>query len=278
VKPILALLRKHVHDTRGTLILSAAALFALGWLYVFFTSLNEAQILEALASDSEDSRFRWLRNMGMLEQPPTVQIIVAFWNSPFILLTIAIWAIARGSIAVGAEVERGTLDLIMSRPVTRSSYLSSHVLVAVLGLLFLALALATGATVGVHYNFLRVPPTFWSFVPPALNLAALGLPIYGYTLLVSSLDHVRWRPTMIGSILTLAGFIARVIAVVPVMQKFEWRVWLERVSIFKLFDPVDAVSTAESLNFNLAALTGIGVGCVVLAFLAFAHRDLPANG
>jgi ABC-2 type transport system permease protein len=278
LKPLFALLRKHLHDTRGTLILSAAALFALGWLFVFFTSLNEAQILEGLASDSEDNRFRWLRSMNMLEQPPSVQIVVAFWNHPFIVLTIAIWAIARGSIAVGAEVERGTLDLIMSRPVTRSAYLFSHVFIAVLGLLFLALALALGARVGVHYNFLRVPPDFSMLLAPALNLAALGLPMYGYTLLASSLDHVRWRPTMIGSVLTLAGFIARVIALIPVMQKFEWRIWFDRASIFKLFDPVDAVSAAESLNFNLAVLAGLGAGCIVLAFLCFSQRDLPANG
>ena len=71
--------------------------------------------------------------MGMLEQPPSVSIMVAFWNSPFILLTIAIWGIARGSIAVGAEVERGTLDLILSWPISRSAYLLSHVLVGLFG-------------------------------------------------------------------------------------------------------------------------------------------------
>ena len=36
---------------------------------------------------------------------------------------------------MGAEVERGTLDLILSRPVSRFSYLLSHVLIGVLGLL-----------------------------------------------------------------------------------------------------------------------------------------------
>ena len=274
----LALIRKHVHDTRGTLLISAAALFALGWLYVFFTSLNETEILKALASDSEDNRFRWMRNMGMLEQPPSVSIMVAFWNSPFILLTIAIWGIARGSIAVGAEVERGTLDLILSRPISRSAYLLSHVLVALFGLVLLALALAAGATVGVQYNYLRIPPSFWTLIRPAVNLAFLGFPIYAYTLLVSSLDHVRWRPTMVGSVLTLAGFVAWVVSVVPVMQKYTWKVWLERISIFKLYNPVDAVNSAEQLGQNLAILAGIAAVCIVLAFIGFVHRDLPANG
>ena len=50
---------------------------------------------------------------------------------------------------------------------------------------------------------------------------------------------------MIGSILTLAGFIAWVISVIPVMQKYTWKVWLERVSIFKLYNPVQAVSGAS---------------------------------
>jgi ABC-2 type transport system permease protein len=278
MKPVLALLRKHVHDTRGTLILSAAALFALGWLFVFVTSLNETEILKALSSESEDNRFRWLRNMGLEEQPPSVAIMMSFWSHPFIILIIGIWAISRGSIAVGAEVERGTLDLILSRPVARTSYLLTHVLTAIFGLFFLAMALAVGAGIGAHYNYLRVPIAFGTLVKPALNLAALGLPIYGYTLLVSALDHVRWRPTMIGSVLTLAGFIAWVVSVIPVLQKYTWRVYLERVSIFKLYNPVDDVSTGEKLAFNLALLAAIGAACILLAFLGFVRRDLPANG
>ncbi len=278
MKPFFALLRKHIHDTRGTLLLSAAALFALGWLFVWVTSLNESEILKALSSETEDNRFRWLRNMGLAEQPLSVSIMMSFWTHPFILLIFAIWGISRGSIAVGAEVERGTLDLILSRPVSRTSYLLSHVLVVIFGLLILAFALAVGARIGAHYNFLRVPIDFSTLVKPAINLAALGLPIYGYTLLISAVDHVRWRPTMVGSVLTLAGFIAWVVSVIPVLQKYAWRVYLERVSIFKLYNPVDDVSTAESLVFNLTVLAGIGAGCILLAFIGLIRRDLPANG
>ncbi len=278
MKPFFALLRKHLHDTRGTLLLSAASLFALGWLFVFVTSLNETEILKALASETEDTRFRWLRNMGLAEQPPSVSILMSFWSHPFIILIVSIWAVGRGSIAVGAEVERGTLDLILSRPVSRSSYLFTHVLMAIAGFLVLTLALAVGARLGAHYNFLRVPIEFWTLVKPALNLAALGLPIYGYTLLISSVDHVRWRPTMVGSVLTLAGFIAWVVSVIPVLQKYTWRVYLERVSIFKLYNPVDAVSTGEFLLFDMGILAAIGAACILLAFVGFIRRDLPANG
>jgi len=83
---------------------------------------------------------------------------------------------------------------------------------------------------------------------------------------------------MIGSVLTLGGFIAWVVSLIPVLQKYTWRVYLERISIFKLYNPVDDVSTGESLLFNLAVLAAIGVACIVLSFLALIRRDLPANG
>jgi ABC-2 type transport system permease protein len=277
VKLFWALIRKHLHDTRGTLILSAAALFGLGWLFVFVTSLNEAELLKRLSSDDGEGRIQMMRNMGVMDEAPSVVFLMASWNHPFIILTLAIWAISRGSVAIAGEVERGTLDLILSRPIARSSYLISHVLVGVSGLFLLAMALAAGAIVGVRLNALRVPPSSALLFRPAVNLAALGLPIYGYTLLASALDRVRWRPTMVGSVLTLIGFIAWVVSIIPVLQKYTWRIWLERISIFKLYNPIEDVGAAESLGRHLGILAGLGMAFVALAFLVFTRRDLPAN-
>jgi ABC-2 type transport system permease protein len=279
MRPFWALLRKQIVESRWTLGLSAAALFGLGWLFVYVTSLNEAEILRLLESDSEGGgRIQWMRNLGVADRPTSVAIMMAFWNHPLIVLLFSIWAIGRGSAAVSAEIERGTLDMIMSRPVSRSTYLASQVLVATVGLWILAAALLTGASIAVRYNVLKEPPTSQTLLKPALNLCALGLPIYGYTLLASALDHVRWRPTSIGSVLTLGGFIAYVISMIPVLQEMSWKPWLERISIFKAYNPVELVTTGESLQFNLLVLSGIGASCVALAFVAFALRDLPTNG
>jgi ABC-2 type transport system permease protein len=277
--PFWALIRKQIVESRWTLGLSAAALFGLGWLFVYVTSLNESEILRLLESDSEGgARIQWMRNLGVADRPSSVAIMMAFWNHPFIVLLISIWAIGRGSAAVSAEIERGTLDMILSRPVSRSTYLASQVLVATVGLLILPAALLAGASIAVRYNVLREPPTFWTLVKPVLNLSALGLPIYGYTLLASALDQVRWRPTSIGSVLTLGGFIAYVVSMIPVLQEMSWRPWLERISIFKAYNPVELVTTGESLQFNLLILSGIGLSMIALAFVAFAIRDLPTNG
>jgi ABC-2 type transport system permease protein len=111
----------------------------------------------------------------------------------------------------------------------------------------------------------------WSLLKPSINLAALGLPIYGYSLLASSSDSVRWRPTWIGSVLTLAGFIAFVMVNLPVFKDEWWKPWLERVSIFKRYNPVELVAKAETFEANVAVLLGVGSACIAVAFVVFSN-------
>src|ERR1700678_2889583 len=277
MRPFLALIRKQIVESRWTLVLSAAALFGLGWLFVYVTARTEAEIIQRLESGSGGGgRLHFMRMMGV--QGTSVSIMMTFWNHPLIILLISVWAIGRGSGAVAAEIERGTLDLILSRPVARSSYLASQVLVATAGLAILAAALFAGASIALQYNYLREPPTPSILIWPAVNLALLGLPIFGYTLLASSLDHARWRPTSIGSVLTLGGMIAYVVSMIPVFEDATWKPWLERVSIFKAYNPIELVDAGETLVFNVSILTGLGAALIVTAFVAFSVRDLPTNG
>jgi len=281
MRPFFTLEGKLIRDARWSLIFSALTLFGLGWLFVHVASLNETKILKKLSEVAPGEKvraFRWMKDIGLEEAPSSTAIMMAFWNHPFIVLVVAIWAIGRGAGAVGAEIERGSLDLILSRPISRWSYLTAQALVAIGGLLAMAGSLAAGAFIASWYNVLRTPPDWLELIRPAFNLAALGFAIYGYTLLFSSVDLVRWRPTMIGSVLTLGGFIARVIALIPIFKDAIWRPWAERFSIFSLYNPVDAVAGREVYSFDVSVLTALGAACVGLAFLFFTTRDLPANG
>jgi ABC-2 type transport system permease protein len=270
-----ALIRKQVVDARWTLGFSAAALFGLSWLFVYATSRIEERMRAVAALGGAARPMRMLRGLGGESMDFTSPAIeMAFWNHPFIVLTFAIWVIGRGSAAVAAEVERGTMDLILSRPVSRTRYLAAQVTVALTGLAVLAGAMILGNWLATRYNPIQDPPSLALLLKPSANLAALGLSIYGYTLLCSTLDSVRWRPTLIASVVTLAGFIANVVANLPTLE--DWK-WLEKLSIFKAFDPVEVVTKGQTLAFNLAILSGLGVAGVVLAFLAFSVRDLPSN-
>jgi ABC-2 type transport system permease protein len=147
------------------------------------------------------------------------------------------------------------------------------VLTAVAGLALLALAMLAGTLVGSRYNTLISPASAATLAKPALNLVAFGWAIFGYTFVLSTLDLVRWRPNLIGSVATLAGFIALVLANIPQLDMK----WLAKLSIFKAYDPVEVVVKGETLAFNASVLGIIGLVGVVLGFVIFARRDLPAG-
>jgi ABC-2 type transport system permease protein len=279
-----ALFRKHLHESKWMLGLSALVLFGLGRLFVYDVSIHQTEILKVLAQSSEEAksargRFQFLRKLGLDEHTQSVTYIMPAWKRmPLFILTIALWAISRGSIAVAAEIERGTLDMVLSRPVSRFNYLTSQVVFGLFGLFFLGAALVAGTWIATRYNVLHEPPTLRQLWRPAANLAFLGLPIFGYTLLASSIDYARWRPNLIASVLTLGSFIAQVIAGLDAFKGTAWKTWLERISLGNAFEPVDAVTKMETFSLHLGILAGVGLVLISMAYVAFAIRDLPANG
>jgi ABC-2 type transport system permease protein len=269
-----ALLRKQWADSRWLLILTAAALFGLSWLTVVITARTEARIRNS-ANGGRGLRGLAFRGVeGSLQELDSVAFEVAWWNHPFILINALLWAIARGSGAVASEIERGTLDLTLSRPVSRSSYLTSQVVVGVAGLLTLALALMSGNLIAGQFNRVVSPPTVWQLTRSAWNLVTLGLAVYGFTLGLSAIDHVRWRPNLVGSVAALTSFVLLVIANVPVLENWKW---LGNLSIFKAYDPVAAAVSGRDLVFHTTVLGGIGLAGIAFGYLGFLRRDLPAN-
>lgn len=268
---------KQLRESVWLLTLSALALFALSWTTVYVTARIERRF-QAANSEPRDQARRagFLRGMGGSAMDfSTAAIEMAWWNHPFIVLVVAVWAVARGSGAVAADLERGTMDLVLSRPIPRWAYLAAQVSLAGYGLIVLSAAMVLGNMTGTQFNRVSGPPGALVLSRPALNLACLGLAIYGITFLFSTLDRVRWRPNMIGSVLTLASYVLVVIVNAPTLE--DWK-WLEQFSVFKAYNPVEAAVKGETLAFNATALTLVGAFGIVAGFTAFRMRDLPAAG
>src|SRR4051794_15364444 len=184
---VLTLVRKNLLDSRWLLVICSSALFGLCWVFVFVAHRIEVAIQAATGNRS----MGMLRGLGGSSMDfSTAAIEMAFWNHPFVVLIFSIWAIARGSIAVAGEIEKGTMDLVLSRPVGRSSFLASQVITAVSGLFLMAGAMMAGNLVGSHYNTLISPATASTLTKPAINLIAFGWAIFGYTFVLSTLDLV----------------------------------------------------------------------------------------
>lgn len=279
MRGFLALLGRLATESRWNLIVSGGAMFLFGWLNTYVVWLRIEQIRKQLADSSRDN-FRMVREMAGGDDPSIslAMVEVSFWMHPFIWLPVLIWAIGRGSLAVSGELERGTLDLVLSRPLPRWSYLLAHLLTAWLGFLVLGALLVAGNRVATLVYPIEQAPTARLLFWPALNLAALGASVHGLTLAASALDRVRWRATLVGTVIATAGFAAWLIANLKALAESPLRPWLKAIALFELFNPVDAVGQAQDLPANLAILSALTLGGLLVAFLSFLHRDLPASG
>jgi ABC-2 type transport system permease protein len=271
----LAVLRKLMGETRATLAVNAASMFLLGWLNTYFTA---RMFHKARKAFGEEGGGRMLRQMGGEDISfSTASLEVVFWVHPFLWMPVVAWAVGRASLAVAGEVERGTLDMVLSRPISRTGYLLAQISAGLVGLVVIVGFLVAGNQTALFFNRVEDPPGVRTLFWPALNLWMLGVAVMGLTLGASALDRVRWRAILFGSFVTVAGYVAWFLATQRVMEGSPWKWWMERVALFALFNPVDAVGVGKDFGFNMAMLAGVaGVGLVV-AFAVFPFRDLPAG-
>ncbi len=160
-----------------------------------------------------------------LEQFLTYEGIIGLtFAEPILLLCILTWSISRGSDVVSGELNRGTLELLLSQPIKRHRLLLAHGLISVLGLAVLCTSAFVGLVGGIYTNstpVLEQPDpvkimgidvtSLWSITPvqrmvplselvplenyiaPTVNLFSLGFFVLALSVMVSSIDQYRWR-------------------------------------------------------------------------------------
>jgi ABC-2 type transport system permease protein len=248
MRVITTLMRKHLLETRWQLGLSVAAFFGLSLLTTWMTR-----------------RFERLFDSG--ELTPTSREM-----RPFMALGGPQMDFSTTALEVAGEIERGTVDVTLSRPVSRSAFLTSQILFAFLGLVALAVSLISGLELGSLIYSLKAPPTVLTLLRPATMVVAIGLAVFGYTMPFSTMDVVRWRPNLVAAVITLGGLIAMTVA-----PQFEGYEWLERLSVFRAYAPVTVALKGEPLAYNATALLLVFLAGSSASYVLLARRDLPSN-
>ncbi|MFM2001885.1 MAG: hypothetical protein RI963_1311 [Planctomycetota bacterium] len=252
------------YAVQSMLLWSACAfsLFAFAWVRVwvsslidmgqFRTILEQFRDFERLAPIGFDALFTHTGRVGMT------------FDEPIVILCIVVWAIARGSDVVSGELGRGTMEMLLAQPISRTCLLLSHGVVATTGLALLVLALWAGIAVGVAktevietipppairipFTTIEVPLSIATetkatfpmsrFVEPAdfasgaFSLFAFGFFVLGLSTLLSSSDRYRWRT--IGLVLTVYVIQLVVFGLGKSAERLDWlRGW----SFFNWYRP-----------------------------------------
>ncbi|MFT5525678.1 MAG: ABC-2 type transport system permease protein [Pirellulaceae bacterium] len=279
-----ALLKKCLIESILLLLACCTAMLLLCWLHVWFVSRLEmgefAKVIEPLWK--KYNKFSPVDLSQLLTYPGR---IARAYSEPMVTLCIAVWAIARGSDCVSGEIGRGSMEILLAQPVSRTTALFNHTIITFVGLVLLTmcswLGIYTGiqraeiketTTPSVSIMGFRVPipltKTKTEMVPmrdranpvlfayPAINLFFLGFCLAGLTAMMSSWDRYRWRTIGI----VIAIWIIQVTFRVMAMTLEEYQ-WLGYCTLFTAYDPeviVAIASTAPEQVWNFVRETEPG--------------------
>ncbi len=175
-----------------------------------------------------------------------------------------------GAAAVAADVEAGTIELLMVRPISRARLLAERTAALVTGSILVTTAAMTAIAVGVAAS-----PRLHDAVPlrgvAAAGVLGLGLAlcIAGPVLAVSAAG--RHRAQVVGATIALGavGFAVNFVA-----QAWSAVSFLRFVSPFHYYTPADALVSGTVPVGSLTLLLGAGLAGIAAAAWLLARRDL----
>lgn len=214
------LLKKYINEAMLLWCACALVLFFFPWVRIWTVSQFE---LSGFAPLIEQFRAFEKFSPVPLEQFLTYHGMIGFtFDEPVLILCILVWSISRGSDVVSGELGRGTMEMLLSQPLSRGQVFAAHAIVTITGLVLLCGLVLLGIYLGIQTNATPVSttgvfrlfnfnvnnpfsPTTSRMVPlselvspnvyivPTMNLFALGFMLLGLSVMVSSFDQYRWR-------------------------------------------------------------------------------------
>ncbi|MEW6033917.1 MAG: ABC transporter permease subunit [Chloroflexota bacterium] len=180
---------------------------------------------------------------------------------------VAIYAIfAAGNIAA-KEVEMGTMDLLLSLPVSRTRLLASKFAVFITGLLAIQAASMAGLAIGMYLIEDRM--SLASLALALVQASLLVLAVGSYSLLFSCIFLNPRKTLTVSGTLTVVLYILNFMA--PSLGSYQW---VRRLSLFHYYR-TEAVINSASLDWGGVAVFLVVIAvCLASAMLIFRRRDI----
>lgn len=267
----LALWKKNLGESKWLFLCCAAGMFAFCWARMWIISRFDAGRFKAMLELIPESwqklsavDFDWMATYAG-------RVAITF-DEPIVVLCATVWAVTRGSDVISGEIGRGTMEMLLSQPVSRTNILFTHTAVTTLGALALALIAWLGIYVGVQTTsvveyvqpsvfkvpgVVDIPNPFAEPVeihPPfseklstgvffigVVNLFCLTVALHAITVFVSSWDRYRWRTIGI-----FVGFYVLSIMVKLLGMSSESMLWAKAFSVFTAYEPQAFVNVADA--------------------------------
>jgi ABC-type transport system involved in multi-copper enzyme maturation permease subunit len=197
-------------------------------------------------------------------------MLLFVWNHPFVHAMLAAVMLLLASRAIVGEIESGTMELLLSQPISRPLYLVTQMGFALLVLLALVGMMLIGVQIGLSIFKLHRMLPWRAFLPVAANLISLEIVIYGVTLLLSSTARESGRVVNVALLFVLISYLLQAVARLwPVIQ------FMLNYTIFEYYSPQRIVLNDVAPWRNMMVLLAVGLVAGGIGWVKFMRRDIP---
>lgn len=321
------LFRKLFRDVRPALIVVCLLLFAFATFWVKIAQRVTVEISPVFTSVASVFGDKNLFQNLMFKGPGKVSQAALGWGDlnferpndflamgmlhPIVLVLSLVWAVGRSAGAVAGELDRGTMELLMSQPVPRNRLIFAHFLVDLVVLPALCLAFFAGTQLGLalvgdfvpDYSMLKslkgpngrslplqipdnpepLPVSGLGEFTGLMNTFALMFAVSGITIAISAFGRSRWRATGYAVLVVMIMFVANTIG-----QLWEPSGFVRPLTLFFYYQPQKIMLDGNWMVDlskawpgapevpGVGVLLGVGLAGYLIALRTFTRRDLPA--
>jgi ABC-2 type transport system permease protein len=181
-------------------------------------------------------------------------------------LLLGILAISLGSSLLAREEKDGTLELLLSRPISRSALLTGK-LIAGLVITLIPAIVATLVTIGLA-KLVELEVSTKGILLASVAATLLSLSFGGIAFLLTALGKMRIASVAIATLFALGGYIISSLTDIA-----SWLKWPAKLFPFSYYMPAEIMN--DNYNWmNILYILGLLTVCVFCAFIVFRKRDI----
>jgi ABC-2 type transport system permease protein len=203
----------------------------------------------------------------MLESGSMTALLTVGYQHPFIMFLYMVYAVGTPTGLLVGEVQRGTMELILSRSITKVQVYICAAILTLVGMFSLVMVMFLGTVAAVHIYTFNEPIDLSLFFRLAMNGGLLASTFGAFALLcAASFGRLYSAISVAVGFLTLNYFIAIVAAWWPSLE------FMRKATLFYLMYYSD-IWLRWPIE-NMAKLAAILLGTVIVGGIIWRRRDL----